>query len=259
MTSSFSQRHPPIPGYEPVRVLGYNGAIVYVARSTRAGGLVVLQVWDRGLSAHRTSDTAAIVGLEHPNILRVFDAGEVEGHAYFAFEYLGESTEGLDQRLQKGPLIDSEARRLTMVIASALDFLREAGVVVRGLTPGNVLLTEPPKLFPDLAHHHTPDPRFVAPEEALRPHQAGTRATDVYRVGALLYAMLTSRPPLSVDLASDRPRTLDPVQHLPASPCQINPSVARRLEAICMKCLEEVPTNRYASLRELGEALQLSP
>jgi len=253
MTSSFSQRHPPIPGYEPVRVLGYNGAVVYVARSTQVGRLVVLQVWDRGFSAH----TAVLMGIEHPNILRVFEAGEVKGHSYVAFEYL-DKTESLDQRLQRGPLIDSEARKLTMVIASALDFLRDAGVVVGGLTPGDVLLAEPPRLFLHPAHLHIPDPHFVAPEEALGVPQAVTRATDVYRVGALLYAMLTSHPPFAVDLASDRRQRPDPVEHRLVSPSQINPSVAKNLEAICIKCLEYVPTNRYASLRELGEALQRS-
>ena len=83
MTTWASERHPPIPGYEPIRVLGQNGAIVYVARSARFDKPIALQVWsNRKLPAN----VAAMFGLEHPNILGVLDVGEVAGHVYMALE-----------------------------------------------------------------------------------------------------------------------------------------------------------------------------
>jgi eukaryotic-like serine/threonine-protein kinase len=113
MTMSFLPRHPPIPGYEPIRVLGQNGAIVYVARSVRLDKPVALQVWNRPIPGN----AAALVGLEHPNIVGVFDVGEVDGHSYFAFEYV--EAESLAQRLRKGPLTDVEARNIATAIAWA--------------------------------------------------------------------------------------------------------------------------------------------
>lgn len=100
MTTWASERHPPISGYEAIRVLGQNGAIVYVARSARFDKPVALQVWsNRALPA----DVATMVGLEHPNILGVLDVGELAGHVYVAFEYL-EGIETLAARLRPGPL-----------------------------------------------------------------------------------------------------------------------------------------------------------
>src|SRR5215831_13376449 len=120
MTTWASDRHPPIPGYEPIRVLGQNGAIVYVARSVRFDKPVALKVWsNRTLPA----TVAAMVGLEHPNILGVLDAGEVDGHLYVALEYV-EGVESLDARLRRGPLPEADARGLAIVIASVLQFLR---------------------------------------------------------------------------------------------------------------------------------------
>lgn len=144
MTTWALERHPPIPGYEPVRVLGYNGAIVYLARSLRLDKPAVLQVWS---GRPFPSNAATMVGLDHPNIVGVFDVGEVDGQSYVAFEYV--EAETLGQRLQKGPLTDIEARKCGIAIAFAVEFVRKAGAVVANLTPESVLLADPLKLFID--------------------------------------------------------------------------------------------------------------
>jgi eukaryotic-like serine/threonine-protein kinase len=247
MTTWASERHPPIPGYEPVRVLGQNGAIVYVARFARFDRPVALQVW-----SNRTvpANVGAMVGLEHPNILGVLDVGEVAGHVYVALEYL-EGVESLGVRLRRGPLPEGDARGLASVIVSVLQFLRERGVAVPTLTTGDVLLGETPKLMLHSTGGRYSRPDFMAPEELL--HTQATAATlDVYRVGALLYAMLTSRSPVSLDSVR---ATGWPSVPAPMPVRRINPAISKTLETVCMKCLAERPLDRYGSLEELIESV----
>src|SRR5262245_35986528 len=97
-----------IPGYEIIRVLVRNGGAVYEARSAKLGKIVALKVstWEKVCEVR---EGTSLVGLEHPNILRYFDVGEVQGCRYTAFEYV--ESETLAQRLSRGPLPDNEARR----------------------------------------------------------------------------------------------------------------------------------------------------
>jgi len=250
MTTWASARHPPIPGYEPIRVLGQNGAIVYVARFARFNKPIALQVWsNRTLPA----DVAAMVGLEHPNILGVLDIGEVAGHVYVALEYL-EGIESLGERLRRGPLPEADARGLASVMVSVLQFLRERRVTVGTPTPGDMLLGETPKLMLHSTGGYYGRPDFMAPEE-LSHTQATAAATGVYRVGALLYAMLTGRAPVLLD--SVRATGWQSVR-APVPVRQINPLISKTLEAVCMKCLAERPLDRYGSLEELIESMNRS-
>jgi serine/threonine-protein kinase len=251
MKMSFSGRHPAIPGYEPIRVLGQNGAIIYVARSARFDKPVALQVWSNCTLPARA---AAVVGLEHPNILGVLDVGEVDGHVYVALEYL-EGVESLGVRLRRGPIPETDARGLASVIASVLQFVRDQGVAVAALTPGDVLLSETPKLMLHARGGHYARPDFMAPEEHSLTPPAATAAIDVYRVGALLYAMLTGRSPVSLDSVRATGWQSVPA---PVPVRQINPAISKTLETICMKCLEEGPLDRYGSLRELTESVNRS-
>lgn len=245
MAIPFSRRHPPIPGYEPQRQLGENGAIVYVAWSSCAGKQVALQVWDRSFSARRPDST--FVGLEHPNILCVLEVGEVDGYAYVAREYL-EEAESLDVRLRRGPLAETEARSLAMIVAVVLLFVRAKGVAVAPVTPGDLLLGKTPKVVLRSPNALYARPHFIAPEELYGPQDDVTAAIDVYRVGALLYAMLSARPPVAWHLA----QTGVP-ERLPLR--QVNHAVSTKLEKVCMKCLEEAPIDRFSSLAELIGAI----
>jgi serine/threonine protein kinase len=247
MTMSFSRRHSAIPGYEPIRVLGQNGAIVYLARSARFDKPVALQVW----SNRTPGDVPAVVGLEHPNILGVLDVGEVDGHVYVALEYL-EGVESLGVRLRGGPIPETNARRLASIIASVLQFVRVQGVAVATLTPGDVLLSETPKVVLHRTGGHYAHPDFMAPEERSGTQQATMAAIDIYRVGALLYAMLTGRSPVSLDSVRATGWQSVPA---PVPVRQINPAISKRFETICMKCLQEKPLDRYGSLQELIESV----
>ncbi|HET9362279.1 MAG TPA: hypothetical protein VFO58_21155 [Vicinamibacterales bacterium] len=251
MTTWFSE-HLPIPGYEPIRVLGRNGAIVYLARSVRLDKLAALQVWPKRALP---GNAAALTGLAHPNVLEMFDVGEVGEHSYFAFEYVEVDT--LAQRLRMGPLGDVEARESAIAIATALQFARETGATVANLTPGDVLLTEPLKVFLHPAPIVETRPDFAPPEGHAAPLGGVNEAVGVYRVGALLYAMLTTQPPIPAKVARRRWHE-HLAEYVPVSPRQINPSVSEKLEAVCLKCLERAPTDRYGSLRETIEALAVS-
>ena len=250
MTSSIWLReHPPIPGYEPIRVLGRNGAIVYFARSLRLNEPAVVQVWHRRALP---SNAATMVGLDHPSIVRVLDVGEVDGHAYVAFEHV--EAETLAHRLESGPLSNIDSRKCATAIASALQFARDAGVVVADLTPGVVFLTEPPKLSLYPSRAIDTDLTFAPPEATPTALTEWTGAADGYRVGALLYAMLTTQPPISMEMALRRRRGVF-ADYSPDPPRQLNPTVSVELETICLRCLEAAPLVRYASVRELAEAL----
>jgi serine/threonine-protein kinase len=236
-----------ISGYEIIRVLARNGCVVYEARSAKLGRIVVLKVhmWEKACEAR---EAAALVGLEHPNILRYFDVGEFQGCQYFAFEYV--EAETLAQRLSRGPLPDNEARRVAILMALALQSIREAGLTAN-LSPANVFLTEPPKLY--IYPEASPGVLSSAPEEMFREHDASTEMADVYQVGALLYMMLTCEPPVSLEILLETHKLAKLMR-----PRKLNPAVDRALEAICMKCLERVLSNRFDSLAILVQALSNS-
>jgi serine/threonine-protein kinase len=233
-----------IPGYEPVRLIGVNGSIVYVAKSAQRSELVVLQVWFSPAPAVEDK----LVRLEHPNILSVLDVGQVGRYTFVAFE-LNEA-ETLSARLQRGPLAEDEARSLAVIVALVLQFARQKGVAVAGIAPGDVRLGNTPKIFLHPAKYSV-TPGFRAPEEILTKYEKDDKessALDVYRVGALLYAMLTAHPPISLS-----PVKLWPVEPPPG---QVNCAIGRRLEVVCMRCLEERRSDRFPSLSELVEALR---
>jgi len=124
---------PSIPGYEPVRVLGTNHAIVYLARRCASGELVALKVYHRDtpITVGWSRDTL-LKGLNHPNVLRVFEVGEAEGRRYSVFEYVEED---LAVRLREGPLRPSEAARIAQATALALCYARDRGMVQVDLKP----------------------------------------------------------------------------------------------------------------------------
>jgi serine/threonine-protein kinase len=148
MAAGFLPEHPPIPGYEPVQLLGRNGGIVYLARRLSSGEQVVLRVASQPWFADylRTHD-ALLLNLDHPNILRVFEIGEVEGRTYAAEEYVINRT--LADRLRDGPLRAAEAVFLTRTLALTLGYVRKHHLIQPNLTPTKILLSDKndPKLF----------------------------------------------------------------------------------------------------------------
>jgi serine/threonine-protein kinase len=203
-------------------------------------------------------------GLNHPNVARVFEVGETEGRPYSVFEYVDGT---LAARLREGPLRPSEAARIAQATALALRHARERGLVQVNLTPSSVALGKDgvPKLldFTSVEAIHEADggekglrvrptlwSAWSAPEE-LTGH-ISSEAVDVYRVGAILYSMLTAQAPFSGS-ASETPAAI--FERRPAPPRQLNPATWSELEAICLKCLEKRAGHRYSSLEALADDL----
>jgi serine/threonine-protein kinase len=265
MPASFLPEHPPIPGYEPVRLLGRNGAIVYLARRSDTGELVALKVYDRrGPLADVRRQEATLARLNHPNILRVITIGKCEGRPYTALEYVARD---VAKWLRDGPLPAVQACLIARMLVAALHHGRDQGMTHLSLRPSAVALTDENVLklldFEPIASVQEWEltqrvtrlighpPVFAAPEE-LTGHDRTSPGIDMYRIGAVLYAMLTGQPPFSGDLVAiwkavrERP---------PVRPRQLNPAVSKEAEAICLKCLDKRPERRYASLRHLAESL----
>jgi len=246
-------QQPQIPGYEPVRLLGINLGTVYLSRHSNTGALVALKVFRCEDAQHVRDLHAPLARLDHPNIIRLFGMGDFEKLFWCALEYV-ETT--LADRLLRGPLPEAEVAEVTRNIAFALQYARTRGMRPLGLSPKAILLSEEnvPKLIDfcpvdvpaTLPVRTLPSP-FMAPEELSG---VITAATDVYRLGAVVYAMLTGKPPFGDD--GDMVATaVAVVTERPIPPRRLNAAVGNDLEVVCMKCLEKRPEDRYASAEEL--------
>lgn len=262
MPATFSSEYHAIPGYEPVQLLGRNGGIVYLVRRVRTGELAALRVAsDPWFADYLRTHDALLMKVDHPNVLRVFEVGEFEGRAYAAEEYISRT---LADRLGDGPLLAAEAVLLTRTLALTLDYLRQHRLIQPNLTPTTILLTDnnDPKLYDlqslDVVAQWDVQkralairPAFSTPED-LAGGDIASMAADVYRIGAIMYAMLTGQPPFAGDMREIIRRV---AHERPAPARQLNAAVPRDVEAVCLKCLEKRPERRYDSLEGLADAL----
>jgi serine/threonine-protein kinase len=263
---------PTVPGYEILGELGRGGmGVVYKARQLALKRTVALKMILGGLHAapheraRLRSEAELVARLQHPNIVQVFEVGEVDGLPFLALEFVDGGT--LAQRLASDPLPPRDAARLVATLAEAVHTAHSLNVVHRDLKPANVLLTAAgvPKiadfglargLDAEARRTHSGEilgtPSFMAPEQTTGPTGVGP-AADVYALGAILYASLTGRPPFDAESVL---ATLLEVCHKDASPpSRLRPQVPRDLETICLKCLQKNPEKRYPSARELADDL----
>jgi serine/threonine-protein kinase len=264
---------PRIPGYEVQGELGRGGmGVVYRARHLRLNRPVALKMLLAGAYAEPAErerfqrEAEAVASLRHPSIVQVHDVGDVDGRPYFTMELVEGGN--LAQQIQGVPQPARPAAALVAALADAVHVAHQSGIVHRDLKPSNVLLTRDglPKISDfGLARRLGGDgeltlsgvvvgtPSYMAPEQARGDRAALGPATDVYALGAILYELLTGRPPFR---AENRTETLHQVlADEPVSPRRLNPSVPRDLETICLKCLEKDPKKRYPSAAELADDL----
>ncbi len=247
--------------------------VVYRARQRSLNRLVALKmlrptsVADNGDVRRFRLEAEAVAQLDHPNIVPIHEVGEHDGFSYFAMKLI----EGTSlARRPPGPAADPRAAaRIVATVARAVHHAHQRGVLHRDLKPSNILIdTEGQPHVTDfgLAKRIEGDPEltqsgailgtpsYMAPEQASGQRKAVTTATDVYGLGAVLYALLTGRPPFQADSVLE---TLDRVRHEPVvPPSGIGRHVDRDLETICLKCLEKEPERRYGSALELAEDLR---
>ncbi|HEV8544246.1 MAG TPA: serine/threonine-protein kinase, partial [Verrucomicrobiae bacterium] len=212
-------------------------------------------------------EAEAAANLQHPNIVAIHEIGEHEGQHFFSMDFInGPSLAG---PLPAGPLAVGEAARLVKIIAEAVQFAHEHGVLHRDLKPGNVLLDAAGQPHvtdfglakrKDREDHLTCSgailgtPAYAAPEQVAGRHDLVGPASDVYSLGAILYEMLTGQPPVRGATISETISQV--VQSAPKAPTQLNPRIPRDLETITMKCLEKRPDRRYASAGALAKDLE---
>lgn len=212
------------------------------------------------------AEAESAASLDHPSIVPIYEVGECQGQHFFSMGYV--AGESLAARLIRGPLPEREAADLVRKTALAVQFAHERGILHRDLKPGNILLDaagEPRLTDFGLSKRLDRDqqltatgqtlgtPSFMPPEQAEGKNNELGPAADVYSLGAVLYALLTGRPPF---LCGNPLETIRQVlESEPARPRQLNPALHQDLEAICLKCLQKNPAARYASARELAEDL----
>jgi serine/threonine protein kinase len=262
---------PQFPGYEILEEVGRGGmGVVFKARDVRLNRLVALKVLRSGeyaggeeVSRFRL-EAEAVARLQHPNIVGVYEVGEAEGRPFFAMEYVDGGN--LSQRLDGSPLPPDQAARLVAVLAQAMHYAHERGVVHRDLKPANVLLTADdgtPKITDfGLAKRLNEaalqtqtgqvlgTPSYMAPEQAAGRARDVGPATDVYALGSMLYELLTGRPPFKGETPMDTLAQVMSVDPLP--PSRLQPKCPRDLETICLKCLQKEPSRRYTRAQDLA-------
>jgi tetratricopeptide (TPR) repeat protein len=262
---------PSVPGYEVLGELGRGGmGVVYQAKHLRLGRVVALKMILIGAHASAeqrqrfVAEAQAVARLQHPNIVQVFEIAEAAPAPYFSLEFVPGGT--LAQRAGGTPQPPHRAAQLVETLARAMDYAHGQGVVHRDLKPGNILLTAEgaPKITdfglaklsdaagPTRTGAIVGTPAYMAPEQA--EGRAVGPLTDLHALGALLYELLTGRPPFQADSLPGLLAQIMLVEPLP--PRQLVPSLPRDLEIICLKCLEKVPQQRYASAGALADDLR---
>ncbi len=260
--------------YELVSEIARGGmGVVYKARQLALNRTVALKMILAGQLAsdtdvqrfYREARTAAV--LQHPHIVAIHDVGAHDGQHFFSMDYV--EGRSLADLVRDHPLPPREAARLVAQIAAAIQYAHEQGVLHRDLKPSNVLIDragQPRVTDFGLARPLEADkgltasgailgtPSYMPPEQASADRGKMGPASDVYSLGAVLYELVTGRPPFRAATPLDT--VLQVLSAEPAAPRVLNPAVGRDLETIILKCLAKEPENRYPTARALAEDLQ---
>ncbi len=251
-----------------------------------AGGVA-----SKEMLARIQQEAQAVAQLQHPGIVQIFEVGEHHGLPWLALEYVPGGN--LQEWLKGQPLPPMEACRIVEQLALSVQFAHERGIVHRDLKPANVLLTERPDrdflsrtVAMDCSRSDRSSiqnswivkvsdfglarvlgsrsdltatgqvigtPSYMAPEQAAGLADDATPTQDVYSLGAILFELLTGRPPFRGATLFD---TLEQVRSdEPVPPRRLQPRVPRDLETICLKCLEKKPERRYSTAKQLADDL----
>jgi serine/threonine-protein kinase len=262
---------PELPGYEILAYIAHGGmGEVWAARQVSLQRLVAIKVIQGGRRASQEAVTRfraeAAAALPHPNIVPVHEIAEHEGLHYFTMALMRESLAENPARFRGRP---GFVCVIVEQIARAIDFCHQRGIIHRDLKPANILLDDGGR--PMLADFGVAlpieragltqegmvvgTPEYMAPEAARGGTKDITVKTDVYGLGALLYWLLTERPPFQ-GVTPQETRDMVMGSTPPESPNRVNPDIDRDLAALCLKCLEKDPSDRYASADEVARTIR---
>ena len=259
--------------YELLEEIAHGGmGVVYRARQKSLNRIVAVKMVLFGQFAGKTAfdrfraEAQTVASLQHPNIVAIHEIGETDGQPYFSMDYV--AGRNLADLVRDRPLLARQAAGYVCKIAQAVQYAHTQGVLHRDLKPANVLIDESdePRITDfGLARQMAGDseltltgqvigsPNFMPPEQGAGKQVKLGPASDVYGLGAVLYCLLTARPPF---VAETFEATLAQVLNTePVAPRQLNPGIPRDLETLCLKCLEKDPERRCASAGELADEL----
>jgi eukaryotic-like serine/threonine-protein kinase len=265
---------PTVPGYEITGELGRGGmGVVYRARHVRLNRPCALKMILAGahagpeVVARFITEAETIARLQHPAIVQIRHIGDAEGLPFLELEYVDGGS--LDRQLDGTPWVPTRAARLAEQVALGIAEAHRQGIVHRDLKPSNVLLSADgtpkvgdfglAKMMDSQAELTRSEsvmgsPSYMAPEQAQGHSREAGPAVDVYAVGAILYELLTGRPPFRGTTALE---TIEQVKTTePVPPSRLVPGLSRDVETICLKCLQKEPGKRYEDSLALGEDLR---
>ncbi|TWU58777.1 Serine/threonine-protein kinase PrkC [Rubripirellula tenax] len=254
-------------------VIGRGGmGVVYLAKQTELDRLVAVKMIRSGILAGEDevrrfyTEAQAAARLHHPGIVSVHQFGRRAGHHFFSMEFVRGTD--LQKKINGETLSVHDAARYVRDVARAIHHAHEKGVLHRDLKPANVLINENDEILVTdfgLAKHTDNDssitgsgdavgtPHYMAPEQASGKSDSASPQSDIYSLGAVLFAALTGRPPIVGDTVM---QTLVKVVHDPAPPVRtLRRDAPIDLQTIVAKCLEKQPENRYASASHLADEL----
>jgi WD40 repeat protein/serine/threonine protein kinase len=268
--------------YQLLQEIGRGGmGVVFKARQLSLNRTVAVKILLAGPLAggqrleRFRAEAEAVAHLQHPNIVAIYGVGEHKGAPFFSMEYVPGRT--LADLVAQRPLPAEVAARYLQIIAEAIQYAHEHGIVHRDLKPSNVLIDSSGRLritdfglakrLPSsdtkLAPHHSSitvtgqvlgSPSYLAPEQAGQKHGTIGPACDIYALGAILFHLLTGRPPFLSETLEGT--LLQVLTTEPVGARRLNPAVPRDLETICSKCLQKEASRRYVSAQTLGKDLE---
>ena len=264
--------------YEIVRKIASGGVgTVFLARQKSIDRLVAFKLVKGGPPSDESRlkrirlEAFATGRVTHPGIVPIFDTGEVDGMHFFSMEWI--DGQNLSEALSDGTLDARRSAEYTVQICDAVAFAHEKGVIHRDLKPSNIMIDRDDRLrltdfgmakltdaglssdsimeHPTMTGIVVGTPNYMSPEQAMGLRSKVNEVSDVYSIGAVLYEMLTGRPPFRAENAVETMRQV--VDNEPAPPRALNGKIPVDLETICLKCLSKESSRRYRSATEVGD------